>query len=121
MASPTPLPSPSPSPTPFPRLTPGPAQVLTTFCDAINQRDLNTAWGQYAQALQKERATPPPFLVRITLVHCRVVVIKAKRGSASLLVIRTHQQIVSNIFLRLRSDSLGPLHGSAMIESLNLC
>ena len=46
--------------------------MLTTFCDAINQHDLNTAWGQYAKALQKERADPPPFLVRITIVHCRV-------------------------------------------------
>ncbi len=72
IASLTPLPSPSPSPTPFPRLTPGLSQVLTTFCDAINRQDLNTAWGQYAKALQKERASPPPFLVRITIVHCRV-------------------------------------------------
>lgn len=31
------------------RLTPGPTQVLTTFCDAINQQDLNTAWGQPAK------------------------------------------------------------------------
>lgn len=65
-------PSPSPSPTPFPRLVPSPGQVLTMFCDAINRQDLNTAWGQYAKALQKERATPPPLLVRITIVHCRV-------------------------------------------------
>lgn len=72
MASSTPLPSPAPSPTPFPQLAPGPSQVLTTFCDAIDQQDLNTAWEQYAQALQKERAAPPPFLVRITIVHCRV-------------------------------------------------
>ena len=72
LASPTLLPSPSPSPTPFPQLVPGPSQVLTTFCDAINQQDLNTAWAQYAQALQKERAAPPPFLMRITIVHCRV-------------------------------------------------
>src|SRR6266699_6992788 len=43
-ASPTPLPSPSPSPTPIPRLTLSPAQVLTMFCDAIDQQDLNTAW-----------------------------------------------------------------------------
>src|SRR6266436_3233964 len=60
------------SPTPFPQLVPGPAQVLTTFCDAINRQDLKTAWGQYAQALQKERATSSPFFVRITIVHCRV-------------------------------------------------
>jgi hypothetical protein len=62
----------SPTPTPFPRLVPSPAQVLTTFCDAINQQDLNMAWAQYARALQRERVSPPPFLVRITIVHCRV-------------------------------------------------
>jgi len=63
---------PSPSPTPFPTLTPSPAQVLTTFCDAISQHDLNTAWGQYTKTLQQKRVTPPSFLVRITIVHCRV-------------------------------------------------
>src|SRR5947209_6440692 len=41
----SPTPVPSPSPTPFPALVPSPAQVLTTFCDAINQQDRNTAWG----------------------------------------------------------------------------
>jgi len=61
-----------PSPTPIPRLTLSPAQVLTTFCDAIDQQDLGTAWAQYTKALQKGRAEPPPFLVRITIVHCRV-------------------------------------------------
>jgi hypothetical protein len=70
--SPSPTPMPSPSPTAFPSLTPSPAQVLTTFCDAINQQELNRAWEQYAKALQKERATPPPFQVRITIVHCQV-------------------------------------------------
>jgi hypothetical protein len=69
---PTPSPSPSPSPTPFPRLVPGPGQVLTTFCDAIDRQDLDTAWAQYAKALQQERAAPPPYLMRITIVHCRV-------------------------------------------------
>jgi hypothetical protein len=68
----SPTPVPSPSPTAFPSLTTSPAQVLTTFCDAINRHDLNMAWGQYAKALQKKRVTPPPFLVRITIVHCRV-------------------------------------------------
>jgi len=63
---------PSPSPTPFPALTPSPAQVLTTFCDAINQQDRNTAWGQYTKALQKARAAPPPYQVRITIVHCQL-------------------------------------------------
>ncbi|MFL5664551.1 MAG: hypothetical protein ACJ8BW_24865 [Ktedonobacteraceae bacterium] len=62
----------SPTPTPFPRLVPRPSQVLTTFCYAIDRQDLNTAWAQYAQALQRERTAPPPFLVRITIVHCRV-------------------------------------------------
>ena len=68
----TSIPLPSPSPKPFPRLAPSPAQVLTTFCDAIDRHYLNTAWGQYAKARQKELAVPPPFLVRITIVHCRV-------------------------------------------------
>src|SRR5216683_5746479 len=72
LASPTPLPSPSPSPTPFPRLAPGPSQVLTTFCDAIDRHDLNTAWGQYTKALQKERTALPRPSTRITIVHCRV-------------------------------------------------
>ncbi len=36
---------PSLSTTPFPALPPSPAQLLTTFCDAINQQDLNTAGG----------------------------------------------------------------------------
>ena len=54
------------------KLTPGPSQVLTTFCDAIDRHDLTTAWGRYAQVLQKERAVPPPPSTRITIVHCRV-------------------------------------------------
>ena len=68
--SPTPVPSPSPSP--FPALIPSPAQVLTTFCNAINQQDLNMAWGQYTKALQQKRATPPTYQVRITIVHCQL-------------------------------------------------
>jgi hypothetical protein len=70
--APTSTPTSIPTSTPTPRLARSMTQVLTTFCDAINQRDLNTAWAQYAQALQKERTVPPPFLVRITIVHCRV-------------------------------------------------
>src|SRR5437879_1817476 len=72
LPSPTPLPSPSPSPTRIPRLVPSPAQVLTTFCDAIDRHDLNTAWEQYAKALQKERTGLPPPSTRLTIVHCRV-------------------------------------------------
>jgi hypothetical protein len=70
--SPSPTPVPSPSPTPFPALIPSPAQVLMIFCDAINQQDLNMAWGQYTKALQQKRATPPPYQVRITIVHCQL-------------------------------------------------
>ncbi|MFL5705016.1 MAG: hypothetical protein ACJ8AG_19605 [Ktedonobacteraceae bacterium] len=68
----TSIPLPSPSPTPIPSLTPSPAQVLTTFCDAIDRHDLNTAWEQYAKALQKERTALPPPSTRLTIVHCRV-------------------------------------------------
>jgi hypothetical protein len=79
---------PSPSPTPFPRLTLGPGQVLTTFCDAIDQQDLNRAWAQYAQALQKERAAPPPFLVRITIVHGWVADV-SETSATGLLLLKT--------------------------------
>jgi hypothetical protein len=80
----SPTPVPSPSPTPFPSLIPSPAQVLTTFCDAINQQDLNMAWGQYAKALQQKRATPPPYQVRITIVHCRVAQVSDTSASGYL-------------------------------------
>jgi hypothetical protein len=68
-----PLLSPSPSPTPFPRLVPGPSQVLTTFGDAIDGHDLNTAWAQLAKALRKERAAPPPFLCASRLSTARSI------------------------------------------------
>ena len=84
--SPTPLPSPSPSPTPFPRLVPSPSQVLTTFCDAIDRHDLKTAWGQYAKALQKKRVVPPPFLFRITIVHCSVDQVSDSSATGNLLL-----------------------------------
>ncbi len=79
-------PVPSPSPTPFPSLTPSPAQVLTTFCDAINQQDLNTAWGQYAKALQRERTALPAPSTRITIVHCRVDRVSDKSATGFLLL-----------------------------------
>ncbi len=87
-SSPQPTPSPSPSPTPFPRFVPGPGQVLTTFCDAIDRQDPDTAWEEYAKALQKERAAPPPFLVRITMVHCRVDVV-SDTSATGLLLLKT--------------------------------
>jgi WD40 repeat protein len=39
-----PSPTTEPTPTPFPHISPTPTQVLTTFCDAIDQHDLNGAW-----------------------------------------------------------------------------
>ena len=71
-SSPTFMPTSISTPIPTPRLARSMTQVLTTFCDAINRHDLNTAWGQYAKALQKERAVPPPPSTRITIVHCSV-------------------------------------------------
>jgi hypothetical protein len=70
--TPTSTPTSIPTPTPTPRLARSITQVLTTFCDAINQHDLKTAWAQYTKALQKEQAVPPPPPTRITIVHCRV-------------------------------------------------
>ncbi len=49
---PSPTTVPTPTPSPFPHLSPTPAQVLTTFCDAIDQHNLNGAWEQYATRLQ---------------------------------------------------------------------
>jgi hypothetical protein len=60
--------------------------VLTTFCTAIDQQDLNTAWAQYAQALQEERASPPPYDSRITIVHCRVDAVSDTSATGLLLV-----------------------------------
>ncbi len=47
------VPSPSPTPTATPRLARSITAVLTTFCDAITQRDYQTAWLQYARSLQR--------------------------------------------------------------------
>src|SRR4051812_37160002 len=55
----------------------------------------------------------------LTFSPCQIF--EHRRGSLPLLVIRTHQQIVWEIFIRFRSDSLRLLHSSAMIESPNLC
>jgi hypothetical protein len=62
--------------------------VLTTFCDAIDQQDLNTAWAQYAQVLQKERASPPPYATRITMVSCRVDAV-SDTSATGLLLLKT--------------------------------
>ena len=39
---------------PFPVLTPSTAQVLTTWCAAINRQDSATVWQQYSQTLQQQ-------------------------------------------------------------------
>ncbi len=70
ISSPTFMPTPTPSP--FPQLSPTPARVLTTFCDAIDQHDLNGAWQQYATRLQKERTEPPPPHGWFKIVECSI-------------------------------------------------
>ena len=75
-ATPSAIPSPTsvstPTPSPFPQLSPTPAQVLTTFCNAIDQHDLNAAWEQYATRLQKERMEPPPPHGWFKIVECSI-------------------------------------------------
>jgi hypothetical protein len=81
-----PKPSPSPTPSPLPTLTPSTAQVLTTFCDAINRKDANTAWKQLSVTLQQERTAHgiPPG--RMTIVHCGVSDISDQSVSGILLL-----------------------------------
>ncbi len=69
---PSPTSVPTPTPSPFPHLSPTPAQVLTTFCNAIDQHDLNGAWEQYATRLQKERTEPPPPHGWFKIVECSI-------------------------------------------------
>lgn len=111
MASPTPSPSPSPSPT----------QVLTTFCDAIDQQDLNTARGQYAQALQKERAAPPPFLMRITMVHCRVDGVSDTSATGLLLLKTIGPNGYTDDYERDFQFTLSVEHGAWKISQIARC
>jgi hypothetical protein len=69
---PSPTQVPTPTPSPFPHLSPTPAQVLTAFCDAIDQHNLNGAWEQYATRLQKERTEPPPPHGWFKIVECSI-------------------------------------------------
>jgi hypothetical protein len=69
---PSTTPVPTPSPTPFPHLSPTPAQVLTIFCKAVDQGDLNMAWEQYANRLQRERTEPPPPHGWFKIVGCSI-------------------------------------------------
>lgn len=121
MASPTPFLSPTPSPTPFPRLVPGPSQVLTTFCHAIDHHDLNTAWGQYAEALQKERAAPPPFLFRITIVHCSVAQVSESSATGYLLLKTIGPNGYADDYERLFQFTLGVENGAWKITQIGRC
>jgi hypothetical protein len=112
---------PSPSPTALPRLASSPAQVLTTFCAAINQQDVNTAWGQYAQALQKERTTPPLFLVRITLVHCRVAQVSDTSAIGYLFFKTIGPNGYTDDYERLFQLTLGVEHGAWKITQIARC
>jgi hypothetical protein len=69
---PSPTQVPTPTPSPFPQVSPTPAQVLTTFCNAIDQHDLNGAWEQYTVRLQKERAEHPPPQGWFKIVECNI-------------------------------------------------
>ncbi len=78
LSTPTLLPTLSPTPTPFPLLTPSTAQVLTTWCAAINRHDTVTVWEQYSKALQHQltanKAQTPMQYQRYQrkIVHCTV-------------------------------------------------
>lgn len=86
--TPSPFPSPSHSdtPSPLPSLTPSTAQVLTTFCEAINNKGEGTAWKQYTKTLQKERSERTASPGRVTIVHCRVDDVSDRRASGFLLL-----------------------------------
>jgi hypothetical protein len=86
--TPSPFPSllPSDTPSPLPSLTPSTAQVLTTFCEAINNKDEGTAWKQYTKTLQKERLERTASPGRITIVHCTVDDVSDRRASGFLLL-----------------------------------
>jgi hypothetical protein len=73
---PPPRPTPSPTSTPFPVLTPSTAQVLTTWCTAINRHDTATVWQQYSQQVQHQLLTNKTQTVHAQyqhkIVHCTV-------------------------------------------------
>ncbi len=70
--TPSPTQAPTPTPSPFPHLSPTPARVLISFCNAIDQHDLNGAWEQYTTRLQKERTEPPPPHGWFKIVECSI-------------------------------------------------
>ncbi len=74
LPTPSPQPRPTPSPTPFPVLTPSTAQVLTTWCAAINRQDTMTTWQQYSPQMQQlllaNQAQTAQAQYQRKIVHC---------------------------------------------------
>jgi hypothetical protein len=68
----TPAASLGPAPTPTPRLARSITQVLLTFCDALNRRDYQTAWQQYATVLQHRRPEADVVAAWQRVTRCRV-------------------------------------------------
>ncbi|GAC1349234.1 MAG: hypothetical protein NVSMB27_20430 [Ktedonobacteraceae bacterium] len=59
-----------PTSTPTPRLARSITQVLTTFCDAINTQNYQTAWNQYTNSLQHTHSEPETFAARRKFTRC---------------------------------------------------
>ncbi len=70
--SPTVTPTSMPTPTPTPRLARSITQVLVTFCDAINTRDYQMAWNQYARSLQKTHPEPETLAAWRKYTRCTI-------------------------------------------------
>lgn len=73
-SSPTvePTPTPSPTPTATPTLSRSITQVLTAFCQAINEQDYQTAWDLYAQSLQSKHPRATVVAAWQQFEHCRI-------------------------------------------------
>ena len=72
LPSPTSTPTSIPTPTATPRLAHSITQVLTMFCDAITTHDYQTAWNQYARALQNTHPQGETFAAWRTLTYCTI-------------------------------------------------
>jgi hypothetical protein len=71
-SSPTVTPTSIPTPTPTPRLARSITQVLVTFCDALNTRDYQMAWNQYARSLQKTHPEPETLAAWRKFTRCTI-------------------------------------------------
>ena len=74
MPPPAPMLTPTsmPPPTPTPLLTHSITHVLVTFCEAINARDYQTAWNQYARSLQQRHPEAETVAVWRTFTRCTI-------------------------------------------------